>query len=657
MSGRIIGPYAIQGLLGSGGIGHVYSALDQDLGRLVALKALRPEFSDDPDLLERFRSEAANLARLNHPNITTLYSLYRETTPQRQNVFMVMEMVNGETLEAILARSGRLSSSACLAIMAQAIAGLSYAHSVGIIHRDIKPSNLMLNDAGLLKITDFGIARVQGSQRLTRHGAVVGTLNYISPEQIKGRESDERSDLYSLACVLYKLLSGRTPFVGLSEYELIRAQLEVEAEPLTASMPELEPHIGHAVKRALAKNPDDRYSSLGEFAEALGTASVQEAAVAIVREQMLTAVRPSEPSVRHEHLLLDEFEAAPDSAAASFVSPALTDEQRPPVQAPTREKKRGRTMAAATSAVMIILAGGSYVAYTSDRAPVAVGVQEPSEPPPDRLVIPQAKPSARSDQSTVGQAAPSPTPGKPPVGRGGPPQPATTSAAAQGGPAQPPNAPAVAQAAPSEPSSKLAMTQGGAAEPPTNQGGPSQPAGEAAATQSAPSEPPSQPAVIQEGSRTAGTEAQPSGASQPASLPPVAPSTDASLQPSAPPPQPAPGNQPPTVETTSNTVGGEVSSYSEDGWPVIEGTTVRLNGVGPLGPGEAKPVSDWIAGHGNYLKCTAAQPGGYRCLTRQNFDLAQTILLNGAARTSPDAAPAYRDAESQARVAKRGVWR
>ncbi|MEA2769574.1 MAG: eukaryotic-like serine/threonine-protein kinase, partial [Acetobacteraceae bacterium] len=144
MSGRIIGPYAIQGLLGSGGIGHVYSALDQDLGRLVALKALRPEFSDDPDLLERFRSEAANLARLNHPNITTLYSLYRETTSQRQNVFMVMEMVNGETLEAILARSGRLSSLACLAIMAQAIAGLSYAHSVGIIHRDIKPSNLML---------------------------------------------------------------------------------------------------------------------------------------------------------------------------------------------------------------------------------------------------------------------------------------------------------------------------------------------------------------------------------------------------------------------------------------------------------------------------------------------------------------------------------
>jgi serine/threonine-protein kinase len=211
MSGRIVGPYAIQGLLGSGGIGHVYSALDQDLGRQVALKALRPEFSHDPDLLERFRGEAANLARLNHPNITTLYSLYRETNTQRQNVFMVMELVNGETLEAILARLGRLSTPVCLAVIAQATAGLSYAHSVGLIHRDIKPSNMMLNDVGLLKITDFGIARVQGSQRLTRHGAMVGTLNYIAPEQIKGHECDERSDLYSLACVLYELLSGSKP--------------------------------------------------------------------------------------------------------------------------------------------------------------------------------------------------------------------------------------------------------------------------------------------------------------------------------------------------------------------------------------------------------------------------------------------------------------
>jgi serine/threonine protein kinase len=615
MSGRIIGPYAIQGLLGSGGIGHVYSALDQDLGRLVALKALRPEFSDDPDLLERFRGEAANLARLNHPNITTLYSLYRETTSPRQNVFMVMEMVNGETLEAILARSGRLSTPVCLAIMAQAIAGLSYAHSVGIIHRDIKPSNMMLNDAGLLKITDFGIARVQGSQRLTRHGAVVGTLNYIAPEQIKGRESDERSDLYSLACVLYKLLSGRTPFVGLTEYELIRAQLEVEAEPLTASMPDLEPHIGRAVMRALAKNPDDRYPSVREFAEVLGTASVQEAAVATVREQML--VRPPDPSVWRERLSLEELEATPHSTLSPLEFPA-TDEQRPPVQVLARGRKRGRAMAAATLAAVVVIAGVAYLAYTSDRGSITVGGQEPSEPP-NQPAVTDAEPSAPRDTSTGRQR--------------GSLQLSDKSAVTQGAPAEPPRAPA------------------------TNQGGASEPPGQAAGSQSAPPEPPSEPAVTQaEGSEAASTQAQPSAASQPSPLHAVAPLNDGGAQ-HSPPPQTAPHEQLPTVGTTSKTVAGQVSSYSEDGWPVIEGTTVRLSGVGPLASGEAKPVTEWIATHGNYLDCTASQPGGYRCLTRQNFDLAQAILLNGAARTSPDAGPAYRDAEAHARMAKRGVWR
>jgi hypothetical protein len=117
-------------------------------------------------------------------------------------------------------------------------------------------------------------------------------------------------------------------------------------------------------------------------------------------------------------------------------------------------------------------------------------------------------------------------------------------------------------------------------------------------------------------------------------------------------------NEPPAAAApTSKTLAGEVSAYSKDGWPIIQGITVRLDGVGPLATGETKPVSEWIATHGNYLECTQSPPGDYRCLTRQNFDLAQAILLNGAARTSTDAAPAYREAEAQARSAKRGVWR
>ncbi len=214
MTRQVIGHYEIQGLLGSGGVGYVYAALDRELGRAVALKALRPEFSSDPNFVERFRGEAANLARLNHPNITTLYSLHRGTAPDRDDMVMVMELVHGQTLKNVLACSQRLGVEACLAVIAQAVAGLSYAHRLGVIHRDIKPSNLMLNEAGLLKITDFGIARVQGSERLTRDGSIVGTLAYIAPEQIKGSEGDERSDIYSLACVLYELLTGSPPFRG-----------------------------------------------------------------------------------------------------------------------------------------------------------------------------------------------------------------------------------------------------------------------------------------------------------------------------------------------------------------------------------------------------------------------------------------------------------
>jgi serine/threonine protein kinase len=617
VSSRVVGPYAIQALLGSGGIGHVYAAVDQDLGRRVALKALRPEFSDDSDLLERFRNEATNLARLNHPNITTLYSLYRDTNPQQKRVFMVMEMVSGETLEAILARAGRLSPRGCLAVMAQAIAGLSYAHSVGIIHRDIKPSNMMLNDAGLLKITDFGIARVQGSQRLTRHGAVVGTLNYIAPEQIKGRESDERSDLYSLACVLYELLSARKPFIGVTEYELIRAQLEVEAEPLTVSIPDLDPSIGDAVMRALAKNPDDRFASVAEFAEALGTASVQESAVSIVKEQVLANLPSVEPSAQEEPLFVDTQEPVAHLPHAPPAFPGLTEQQTR--GAPARPRKRHGAMAAATAVVVVMLTGGVYLAHKSHPGSIPVAIQSPSEPLGGPNVTQGGGLKPQHEQAVIQPGASGP-PGRP----------AVTPDALR----LPPKQGAVTQAMPTRPPNLPAALQDALGQPPGLSGG-------TPSDRSAPGD--------------ASGQAQNPAAPQSVPLQAVAPSGDAISELSS--QQPAQDEPLAIGATTSKTLAGLVSSYSDDGWPIIDGITVRLNGVGPLAPGEAKPVSDWIATHGNYLACTASQPSGYRCLTRQDFDLAQAILLNGAARTSTDAAPAYRDAEAHARTAKRGVWR
>ena len=274
-----IGPYEIRGLLGEGGIGQVYAAFDTALEREVAIKSLRPELLHDNSFVERFRAEATSLARLNHPNITTLYSLL----PEAGNLYMVMERVRGDTLDNLLAkRNAALSVAESLAIIAQAADGLDYAHSMGVIHRDIKPANLMITEGGVLKIMDFGIARVRGSQRLTRDGSIVGTLAYMSPEQLRGREGDERSDLYSLAIVLYELLSGAVPFAAESDYELMQAHIHTRALRLYTRVPGVDARVDAALMQALAKQPEQRFSSVRAFSDALGATALRMDASKIV---------------------------------------------------------------------------------------------------------------------------------------------------------------------------------------------------------------------------------------------------------------------------------------------------------------------------------------------------------------------------------------
>ncbi|MDE2165927.1 MAG: serine/threonine protein kinase [Alphaproteobacteria bacterium] len=289
MTTRIMGRYEVVGLLGSGGIGQVYAARDQALGRTVAIKALRPEYSSDRSFLERFHAEAASLARLSHQNIATLYDLQVDG----QQLYMIMELVRGHTLEAVLARTRRLGVRESLAITAQTIAGLGYAHQMGVIHRDIKPSNLMLTDSGALKIMDFGIARVRGSQRLTRTGNIVGTLAYVAPEQIKGGEGDERSDLYSLACVLYEMLAGDPPFNAATEYELIRAQVDTSPQTLKVRLPDIPAALDEALMRALVKDPHERFASVAEFGHALGADEVSTHAIDIIHHDVLATIGPS----------------------------------------------------------------------------------------------------------------------------------------------------------------------------------------------------------------------------------------------------------------------------------------------------------------------------------------------------------------------------
>jgi eukaryotic-like serine/threonine-protein kinase len=277
----MIGQYEIRELLGAGGIGQVHAAFDTVLEREVAIKSLRPELLNDKNFADRFRGEATSLAKLSHPNITTLYNLLSEGG----NLYLIMECVRGETLEDLLKkRGGGLGVRESLAITAQIADGLGYAHSKGIVHRDIKPANVMITASGMVKIMDFGIARVRGSQRLTREGSALGTLAYMSPEQVRGEEADGRSDLYSLAIMLYEMLSGAVPFEADTEYELMQAQIKKRAPRLSSRLPTIDNRIDAAMARGLAKNADQRFASAREFSDALGATALRTDASKIVYE-------------------------------------------------------------------------------------------------------------------------------------------------------------------------------------------------------------------------------------------------------------------------------------------------------------------------------------------------------------------------------------
>lgn len=266
-----IGNYEVGNLIGEGGLGRVHAARDVVLGRDVAIKSLRPELLRDTSLVERFRSEATNLARLNHPNITTIHALLE----QGRSLYIVMELVRGQTLEVVLRHRTRgLGLTESLTIFTQVADGLSYAHSMGVIHRDIKPANIMVGpSSGLVKIMDFGIARLHGSQQHTRDGRIMGTLAYMAPEQLRGEPADERSDLYSLAIVLHEMLTGSAPFAGKTEYDLIQAHINSKPPRLRSLIPDADAGLEAALNRALAKRPEHRFASVREFRDAVAGAA------------------------------------------------------------------------------------------------------------------------------------------------------------------------------------------------------------------------------------------------------------------------------------------------------------------------------------------------------------------------------------------------
>jgi eukaryotic-like serine/threonine-protein kinase len=263
---RVGGRYELGELLGRGGMAEVRKGTDVRLGRVVAIKRLRTDLASDPTFQARFRREAQSSASLNHPAIVSVYDTGEETSSDGSDVpqpYIVMEYVAGRTLREILREGRKILPERALEITSGVLAALDYSHRAGIVHRDIKPANVMLTPSGDVKVMDFGIARAiaDSSSTMTQTAAVVGTAQYLSPEQARGETVDSRSDVYSTGCLLYELLTGRPPFVGESPVSVAYQHVREQAPPPSTLDEDLAPEIDAIVMKALTKDVEDRYQS------------------------------------------------------------------------------------------------------------------------------------------------------------------------------------------------------------------------------------------------------------------------------------------------------------------------------------------------------------------------------------------------------------
>jgi beta-lactam-binding protein with PASTA domain/tRNA A-37 threonylcarbamoyl transferase component Bud32 len=312
------GRYRIVRKLGTGGMANVYLAEDEVLGRRVAIKILNDRHAGDDQFVERFRREAKNAASLSHPNIVSIY----DRGEAEGTYYIAMEYLDGRSLKELIVARGPAPVHIAIDYARQILAAIRFAHRHGIVHRDIKPHNVLVDAEGRLKVTDFGIARA-GTSQMTEAGSIIGTAQYLSPEQAKGAPVDQTSDLYSVGVVLYELLTGVVPFSGDTPVEIAMKHLSSPPEPPSASRAEIPRELDLVVLRALAKDPADRYQSAEEMDADLArvargaavSPATEEAATAIISRPPPTAVTEIKPRAR------DQVPYAPPAAYYDYDEP------------------------------------------------------------------------------------------------------------------------------------------------------------------------------------------------------------------------------------------------------------------------------------------------------------------------------------------------
>jgi eukaryotic-like serine/threonine-protein kinase len=335
VNGRTLGGrYRVEGELGRGGMARVYRGTDLVLGRPVAVKVLSSQYAGDGTFVSRFRREAQAAARLNHPNLVQVFDTGSDDGVQ----YIVMEYVDAKTLADYLSGGGRIMPDRAIELAESVCDALTVAHAQGVIHRDVKPANIMVTRDGHVKVTDFGIARVTTNETVEQTAAVLGTASYLSPEQAQGGAIDQRSDLYSLGCVLYEMLTGRPPFTADSPVAVASKHVLEQPVPPSRLNADVSPQLDAIVMRALSKDPDDRYQDATEMREDLERA----------RQGMPVMATPVLPSAPQTTQVIQRAQPQPTSVLPPGAIP-------PGEPGPTRDRTPGWLIAAIAFLVLAVL--------------------------------------------------------------------------------------------------------------------------------------------------------------------------------------------------------------------------------------------------------------------------------------------------------------